>query len=353
MKSFTQKQLTIKVPIALSWLLGSVMESKGKQELFERQRPEVLRTLRELALIQSAESSNRIEGVTVDAKRLLPLVRGKVKPMDRPEEEIVGYRKALDLIHGRYAEMEISPDTLKKLHLLAQGGFSGDAGKFKAKDSDIIELFPDGRRVVRFKTVSAKNTPKAVEQLCMAYSDVVAQGSFPPLLCAASFVFDFLCIHPFRDGNGRVSRLVTLLLLYQQGYNVGRYISLERIIEESKESYYDALKKSSQGWHEGKHDSVPFWSYFLGMVREGYRELDERVERSAVRRGAKTEELEAAVGGFPVEFKTSDVEYKCPNVGKDMVRHYLRALRDKGLISSSGKGRAAVWKKLGNNSDSR
>lgn len=274
MKSFTPEQLSIKVPLALSWLLGKVMESKGKQELFERQRPEALRKLRETAIIQSAESSNRIEGVTVDAKRLVPLIKGKARPVDRSEEEVLGYRKALDLIHGHYPKLEINAETIKKLHLLAQGGFSGDAGNFKTKDSDIIELLPDGRRILRFKTVSAKETPEAIDQLCMAYDDTMAQGTLPPLLCAASFILDFLCIHPFRDGNGRVSRLLTLLLLYQQGYNVGRYISLERIVEETKEDYYEALKKSSQDWHGAKHDTVPFWSYFLGMVRLGYNELE-------------------------------------------------------------------------------
>lgn len=348
MKSFTTKQLSIKVPIALSWLMGSVMESKGRQELYERQRPEVLKSLRELAIIQSAESSNRIEGVTVDSKRLLPLVRGKVRPLDRSEEEIVGYRKALDLIHNGYGSLEISPETLKRLHALAQGGFSGDAGEWKKRDSDIIEILPDGRRTVRFRTVPAKETPEAVEQLCLAYRDAMDQGALPPLLCAASFVFDFLCVHPFRDGNGRVSRLVTLLLLYQQGYTVGRYISLERIVEETKDSYYEALKKSSQGWHEAKHDTVPFWVYFLGMVREGYRELEARVERSTARRGTKTEELDAAMADLPREFTSAELEKKCPNVSKDMVRHYLRKLRDEGVVASSGRGRGSVWRKSGN-----
>ena len=247
MKSFTPSQLSRSIPLGLSWMIGTVMEGKGRQELFEHQSPEKLRTLRQQAIVQSTESSNRIEGVTVERERLLPLVLGKTKPRDRSEEEIVGYRQALSHIHENHAHCAIDANEIKHLHALAQGGHSADAGEYKRRDNDIIQLFPDGRREVRFSTVEASQTLEAMKQLQMAYEHTLQQGLLPPLLLIANTVFDFLCIHPFRDGNGRVSRLLTLLLLYQHGYRVGRYISLERIIEETKESYYEALHASSAG----------------------------------------------------------------------------------------------------------
>ena len=337
----------IRISISTSWSLGSVMEYKGKQELYEKQKPEVLKTLREMALIQSAESSNRIEGVTVERRRLAPLVFGEVRPKDRSEEEIVGYRKALQWIHAEYDQIEIIPKTILKLHKLAQGGFSGDAGKWKEKDNEIIDLLPNGGRQVRFKALPAKATPRAMEQLCLAYQDVTDQNILPPLLAAATMIFDFLCIHPFRDGNGRVSRLLTLLLAYQNGYRVGRYISLERLVEQSKETYYEVLAKSSAGWHGAKHDLAPWWNYFLSVLKSAYKELAERVELIGGRRGAKTETIVTAIEEFPGEFSIFDIEKLCPNVSREMIRNVLRGLRNKKKVSCSSLGRNARWYKVG------
>jgi len=349
MKSFEEKRLKgIKILVSTSWLLGSCMEYKGKQELFEKQKPEALKTLREIALIQSAESSNRIEGVTIEQKRLRPLVLGRVNPKDRSEEEIVGYRKALDWIHNEYHSIEVTPRTILKLHKLAQGGFSGDAGKWKEKDNEIIEILPNGDRRVRFKAVSAKETPDAIEQLCLAFKDLVSQNVLPPLLLMSTVVFDFLCIHPFRDGNGRVSRLLTLLLLYQSEFRVGRYISIERLNEETKETYYSVLAKSSSGWHEAKHDLTPWWNYFLSTLLSAYKELEERVGLISGVRGAKTESITAAIEQLPNEFGISEIEKLCPSVSREMIRNVLRALRDKGELLCSSKGRNALWRKVGN-----
>jgi len=260
MTSFSKAHLTRSIPVGLSWLLGQVMECRGRQTLHEAQRPEVLETLRQTALIQSAESSNRIEGVTVDADRLGPLVRGRVQPRDRPEEEIVGYRRALSWLHREHGAIPMEPETLLELHRLAQQGMVGDAGRWKTRRSDIIELLPSGETRLRFRTVAPEEVPDRIAGLCRAYDHVVTQRLLPPLLAAASLVLDLTCIHPFRDGNGRVSRLVTLLLLYSHGYRVGRFISVERVIEETKEDYYEALRRSSIGWHAREHDLVPWWS---------------------------------------------------------------------------------------------
>jgi Fic family protein len=328
--------------------MGTVMECKGRQQLYERQKPEVLRILRELALVESTESSNRIEGVTVEWARLRPLVLGRARPRDRSEEEIVGYRNALNWVHTQHANIRIEPATVQRLHALAQAG-SGDAGQWKRQDNEIIEVDAQGNRRVRFRPVPAAETSKAIDDLCLAYRHALDQDILPPLLATASLVLDFLCIHPFRDGNGRVSRLLTLLALYTHGYEVGRYVSLERLVEESKESYYETLARSSEGWHEGRHDLAPWWAYFLTIIRSAYREFERRIGQLATRRGAKTEAVEAAIAQLPDQFTIGDVERLCPSVSRDMVRAILKTLRRERRLTIQKRGRYAIWRKLGNN----
>jgi len=330
--------------MGLSWLMGRVMEAKGRQDLFEHQRPEVLATLRQIAIIQSTESSNRIEGVTVAPDRLVPLVLGKTGPRDRSEDEIVGYREALALIHDGHGDLPVAPATFRELHRRAQAA-SGDGGEYKRVDNDIIEVQPDGRRTVRFRTVRAADVPDQIEQLCLAYDDTIRQGQLPPLLAVANLTFDFLCIHPFRDGNGRVSRLITLLALYHHGYEVGRYVSLERIIEASRDGYYDALGRSSQRWHEGEHDLVPWWTYLLSTLRQAYDEMERRAQEFGGQRGAKTETIEAIVDRMPRSFQIADVAREAPNVSRTHIRNVLRGLRDDGKLAVQGHGRGARWVK--------
>ncbi|MBI2231542.1 MAG: Fic family protein, partial [Deltaproteobacteria bacterium] len=246
-----QRLAGTQLPLGTVWLLEKLAESKGKQALYEKQSPQILKALREMALVESTESSNRIEGVTVERERLRPLVLGNARPRDRSEEEIVGYRRALSWIHTNHEKILVEPDSIKRLHGLAQGGTVGDAGEWKQTQNEIIEVFPDGHREVRFTPLEPALVPSAVEELCLAYRHGLDQLKITPFLAIACLVLDFLCIHPFRDGNGRVSRLLTLLVLYHHGHQVGRYISLERIIEQSKESYYEVLQRSSSGWHDG------------------------------------------------------------------------------------------------------
>ena len=251
------------IPIGTAWLLGACMEARGKQDLWMRQKPEVLAALREQALIQRVESSNRIEGVTVLANRLRPLILGGAKPRDRSEELLAGYRRALDWIFTRKKPVTIAPDVIRRLHWIAQGGHSGDAGEWKKRDNEIIELLPNGGRRIRFVPTSARETPKAIVDLCQkhkeaCYEEAGRHQPIPTLLVVATFVFDLLCGHPFRDGNGRVSRLVTTLLLKAHGFEVVRYISLERLVEERKDEYYGILHTCSGGWRDGKNESVPW-----------------------------------------------------------------------------------------------
>lgn len=346
MKSFIKTDKELKIPAGAVFLMNSISEFKGKQELYTRQSPQVLKALIETALIESAESSNRIEGITIERSRLKPIILEHSKPKDRSEEEVAGYRKALDYIHKNYASIDITPDVIKKLHLLAQEG-AWDAGKWKEKDNDIIKKYPDGRSEVIFSPVSAKNTPGMINNLCRAYAHSVDQQKYPPLYAVACFILDFLSIHPFRDGNGRVSRLLTLLALYKYGFSVGRYISLERITEESKETYYEALNKSSQGWHDTGHDTEPWLFYFLGTVLAAYREFEKRAGNVRSARGAKTGMVITAVREFPGNFRISDIERACPSVSRDMIRTILRKLQKNKTIKSLGKGQSAEWKRMG------
>jgi Fic family protein len=333
------------LPMSTAWLLNDIAEAKGKQELFTHQAPQMLKTLREMALIQSTESSNRIEGITVATDRLRPLVLGNARPKDRSEQEVQGYRLALNEIHTRHEKLPITPDTLKHLHALCQGA-SGDAGQFKRIDNEVVELRPGAAPIIRFKCVSAKQTPAAVDELCLLYRHALDQDNIPPLIAIASLVLDFLCIHPFRDGNGRVSRLLTLLALYQHGYEVGRYISLERLVEESKEDYYEVLNRSSKHWHEGRHELTPWMNLLLAVIRRGYAEFEKRAGQVKVPRGAKTALVENAINSFPAQFTITELEQKCPGVSRDMLRYLLNRLQQQKRIKCVKLGRNSLWQKM-------
>ena len=347
MNSFRNHSLRdLAVPMSTAWLLNDIAEAKGKQELYTRQSPQVLKALREMALIQSTESSNRIEGVTVAADRLRPLVLGNTKPRDRSEQEVQGYRLALNEIHTRHEKLAITPDTLRRLHALCQSA-SGDAGQFKRIDNEVVELRPGAAPVIRFKCVSAKQTPAAVDELCLLYRHALDQDNIPPLIAITALVLDFLCIHPFRDGNGRGSRLLTLLALYQHGYEVGRYISLERLVEQSKEDYYEVLNRSSQRWHEGKHELTPWMNLLLAVIRRGCAEFEQRAGQVKAPRGAKTDLVQAAIAAQSGPFRVSDIQHACPGVSLDMIRQVLKNLRG-SKVECLGRGQNAQWQKLAN-----
>jgi Fic family protein len=330
------------IPIGTGWLLGSCMEARGKQDLWLRQKPEVLEVLREQAIIQSAESSNRIEGVTVEANRLRPLVIGRAKPRDRSEEELAGYRAALNWIFSRKNPVAVTPDVIRRLHALAQGGSSGNGGEWKKRDNEVIEILPNDERSIRFVPVSARETPATVEMLCRRYRAATDDERVPPLLIVATFVFDLLCIHPFRDGNGRVSRLATSLLLQAHDFQVIRYISLERLIEESKEEYYRILKLCSQGWHEGKNEIIPWWNYFLSTLRSAYKELEHQVE-SVEARPAKSDLVRRTVLGQVEPFTLADMAVQLPSASPQLIKKVLAEMKNAGQVRLTGRGRGARW----------
>ena len=264
MMSFKRTEKDLQVPVGAVWLMNSIAECKGKQELYTRQSPQILKALVDIALIESAESSNRIEGVTIDKRRLKPLLLGHSKPRDRSEEEIAGYRKALDLIHRKHGSLDVSAQAIRELHHLSHSG-AVDAGEWKKKDNDII----------------------------------------------------------------------------------GKYISLERIIEQSKETYYEALQKSSLSWHNAKHNIEPWLFYFLGTLNSAYREFQERAVNIKSIRGAKTEIVIQAINHQWGEFSISDIEKLCPGISRDMVRVVFRQLQKEKKIACLGKGQSAKWKRIG------
>ena len=317
-------------------------EVRGRQDLFVRQFPEQLETLRTHALIESAESSNRIEGVVAAPGRIADLVIKRTEPRSRSEQEIAGYRDALQLIHQTHAHIPFSPNVLLQCHQMLYRYQPGAGGRWKATDNQIIERDLDGQVLrVRFQPTAAVRTPEAMADLTAGFADAVARGLADPLVLTPLAILDFLCIHPFADGNGRVARLLSLLLLYRFNYRVGRYISIERIVEESRETYYEALEHSSRGWHESMHDPGPWLTYFWGVLIRAYDEFEARVESL---QGSKTTQVRSAVLRRTGPFSMSEVEHDCPGVSRDMVRHVLRQMRTEGLLQVDGRGRGAKWR---------
>jgi len=329
-------------------LLSSVRllgEFRGRQALYAEQSPEVLDTLKRAAIIQSTESSNRIEGITAPHERIERLVAGNAKPQDRSEQEISGYRDVLNGIHVNHSRMRLSPELLLRWHADLGRYTKEKCGMWKPKDNAVLEVRPDGRTVVRFRTVSALATPQYVSRLVDYYARFTAEHKVDQLLLIASCILDFECIHPFTDGNGRVGRLLTLYLLYSAGYEVGRYVSLERVMEESRETYYDALLRSSQKWHQGEHDLRPWWNYFIGMLTAAYREFEDRVGTITSARGAKRKLVINAVKRMTGRFSIADLRKACPAVSYPTLQRALAEMRSRKVIRCLGRGPDAQWEK--------
>jgi Fic family protein len=325
--------------------LAALGEYKGRQDLYRHQSPQVLDSLKHVAMIQSTESSNRIEGVTAAPDRIRALVDEKTKPRDRSEQEIAGYRHVLSTIHDSWQDVPLTPNVVLQLHQDLYRFTARPAGRWKQNANEITEHLPSGKTRLRFKPVSPLETPDAIDRLHQQLAYSLAEGAMHPLLCIATYVLDFLCIHPFLDGNGRLSRLLTLLLLYQTGHHVGRYISLERVIEDSKASYYEALHASSKGWHRGQQSLIPWWEYFLGTLLSAYRQFEERMATASGRVGSKTAVVLSVIDGLPRNFSIREVKELCPGVSIDLIRKVLRAQRDAGHLSPTGTGVKARWVK--------
>jgi Fic family protein len=332
-------------PNSMIRLLSKIDEYKGKQELYKLQAPEILEALKELAVIQSTESSNRIEGIFASNKRIQALVKDKVTPRDRSEAEIAGYRDVLQLIHSSPQHISIQPSVILQFHRDLMKYATNAGGKWKQVDNEITETLPGGETFVRFKPVPAWRTPDAMQELTDSFSKAMDKGEIHDLSLIAVYILDFLSIHPFADGNGRMARLLTLLLLYRSGYEVGRYISLERIVEETKEQYYDTLYRSSQGWHEGKHDILPWTEYFLTVVLKAYMQFEERTGTIQRSRGWKAEKVRAVVQNMIADFTIADIQERCPGVSRPTIQKVLNQMSQNDEIVCIEYGRHARWKK--------
>jgi Fic family protein len=322
--------------------LAQIHEFKGKQELYIRQKPVELDRLVEITKIQSTEASNRIEGIVTTNTRLKQLVENKTTPRNRDEKEILGYRNALNIVHESYEHIAVSPNYILQLHgeLLKHTAFSY-GGKFKTTANEIAKTLPDGTREIIFSPLEPYETPNAVRSLCEAYRNELDKGIVDALILIPCFILDFLCIHPFNDGNGRMSRLLTLLLLYKNGYMVGQYISIEKAIADTKESYYDALAISDQGWHTDENDPKEFIKYMLGIILSCYRDFENRVG-FAWQSGAKSTSYDIVkqyVHSTIGTFTKQDALAGCPTLGSSSVEAALKKLVNEGAVEKLGSGR--------------
>ena len=326
-------------------VLRQLGEYRGKQALYYRKSPSALESLRQHAMIESVESSNRLEQITAPRQRIVGLVREKTAPQDRSEQEIAGYVEALRLIYATHTSLPINTQVILQLHELLYRYHPEAGGIFKENDNLIVEKDADGNVAkVRFKPVLAAHTPAAVQKLCQRYTELVTEAE--TLLVLPLTILDLLCIHPFKDGNGRVARLLTLLMLHKNGYEVGRYVSLERIFEQQKAGYYQSLEQSSQGWHESKHNPFPWLNYFWGIMLAAYKEFTTKLDTLKDSGTAtKATQVRLAVLAQSTTFSVSDIAIACPEVSSDTIRNVIRQLRDEGTIVASGTGRSAKWHK--------
>lgn len=320
--------------------LAQIHEQKGQQNLFVEAHKDVLSELLEIAKIQSTEASNRIEGIITTDDRLKLIVRDKTMPKNRSEREIAGYRDVLTTIHENYDYIPVKPNSFLQLHRdLYKFSNAAIGGNYKNSDNIIAEELPDGTKKARFVPVPAWETPDAIDSLCQAYDEALKDPEKDPLLLIPMFILDFLCIHPFNDGNGRMSRLLTLLLLYRSGYIVGKYISLEKLISDSKETYYEVLQESSADWHEGKNDYLPFVRYMLGMIIAAYREFSSRVDLLIARGLSKPDRIEEIIRQTTGPITKVQIMEQCPDISQVTVERTLRELQIHNKIVKIGGGR--------------
>ena len=345
--NYEEKWIKLLTPDIVS-LLTRIHEFKGEQNLFIEAKKDTLTQLMEVAKIQSTEASNKIEGVYTSDERLKKIVMDKTMPQTRSEKEIAGYRDVLATIHENHDYIPVRPSMFLQLHRdLYKFSGTNFGGNYKTSNNVIAEESADGHQKVRFQPVEAWETPQAIDMLCEAYDKAVNLSGIDPLLAMPMFILDFLCIHPFNDGNGRMSRLLTLLLLYRSGYIVGKYISIEKLIEESKETYYEALQASSAGWHEEKNDYAPFVEYMLGIIAAAYREFESRVDILSKKNLSKPDRVRETIKLNYGKISKKEIMEKCPDISQVTVQRALADMLAKEEIMMTGAGRstAYIWNK--------
>ena len=327
-------------------LIAAIYKEAGKQELYLKQRPEELEKLVEVAKIQSTEASNAIEGIVTTSTRIRQLVEEKTAPKNRNEQEIAGYRDVLSIIHESFDAIPITPNYILQLHKILYSHMNNPmAGRTKSVQNYISATYPDGRVETLFTPLDPFETPAALECICNEYNRVIGNMEVEPLIAIPTFIHDFLCIHPFNDGNGRMSRLLTTLLLYRNGFYVGKYISLEAKIAKNKDLYYDALNQAQHGWHDGTEDAVPFIKYLLGIILAAYKDFEERFALVETKLSA-LEMVRRATMNKIGRFSKQDIRELCPSLSDSSIEGALRKLIELGEIKREGSGRTTCYYRL-------
>lgn len=326
-------------------LIAQIQESKGRQSLFIQQQPDILNSLLEVAKIQSTEASNKIEGIYTSNARMLQLMQDKTTPDNRNEEEIAGYRDVLNTIHDAYEYIPPTKNVILQLHRdLYKYTLGSNAGKWKYTDNIIQETDAQGNKRVRFVPTPAFEVDGSIDSLCMALQEGLSKQS-NPLILIFTFILDFLCIHPFSDGNGRMSRLLTLLLLYRSDYIVGKYISIEKNIEQTKEKYYATLQESSKNWHEGTNDIYPFVRYMLEVTLASYIDFEDRVITGNIQNLTKKEQIRRVFDTQLGKVTKNDIRIRCPHISNAMIEKTIKELLDEGYLQKHGAGKATFYTK--------
>ncbi len=326
-------------------LIAQIHEHKGKQSLYLKQKPQTLEQLIEIAKIQSTESSNKIEGIVTTSTRIKQLMSDKTTPRNRDEEEILGYRNALNIIHESFEYIPISPNYILQLHHeLYKTTSKTIGGKFKGVQNYISAKYPDGHEEILFTPLSPFETPEAMRNLCDEFNKCVDNDSVEALLLIPTFISDFVCIHPFSDGNGRMSRLLTTLLLYRLGYYVGKYISIEKLIEKNKDAYYDALNKVDKGWHENDNNPTPFIKYILRILLTAYREFEDRMSLVEAKQSSY-DYVKNTINQILGKFSKTELLERCPSIAKSTLEAALKKLVEDGYIKKSGQGKSTFYYK--------
>lgn len=324
-------------------LIAAIYKEAGKQEMYLKQKPQELEKLVEIAKIQSTEASNAIEGIVTTNTRIRQLMEEKTTPRNRDEKEIAGYRDVLGIIHESFDAIPITQNYILQLHKILFSHLGNPAaGKTKTVQNYISASFPDGHTETLFIPLAPYETPEALDRICEEYNRVIGNAELEPLIAIPVFIHDFLCIHPFNDGNGRMSRLLTTLLLYRSGFYVGKYISLEAKIAKHKDLYYDALSASQNGWHEGSDDPVPFIKYLLGTILAAYRDFEDRFALVEIKRSA-LDMVRLATQYKIGRFTKQDIRELCPSISISSIEGALRKMVDNGEIKREGSGKNTFY----------
>lgn len=327
-------------------LIAAIYKEAGKQELYLKQRPQELEKLVEIAKIQSTEASNAIEGIVTTSTRIRQLVEEKTTPRNRDEQEIAGYRDALNIIHESFDAIRVTQNYILQLHKIMYSHMNNPmAGRTKNVQNYITATYPDGHTEILFTPLEPYETPEALDRICEEFNKVIGNMELEPLIAIPVFIHDFLCIHPFNDGNGRMSRLLTSLLLYRCGFYVGRYISLEAKIAKNKDLYYSALRESQTGWHEGTEDAVPFIKYILGTVLAAYKDFEDRFALVEIKRTA-LETVRMASQSKIGRFTKQDIRELCPSLSLSAIESALRKMVEDGELKREGSGKNICYYRL-------